>query len=95
MAILIIIAQNLEEGDSRGDFLICSTLFFVVFFALGNGSIPWLIVGEMFTQGEAEHIIGTTWSPIVVITANHNVIVCIFRLEICGHLSVRVYKLVI
>ena len=57
MAILIIIAQNLEEGDSRGDFLICSTLFFVVFFALGNGSIPWLIVGEMFTQGEAENII--------------------------------------
>ena len=51
MAILIIIAQNLEEGDSRGDFLICSTLFFVVFFALGNGSIPWLIVAEMFTQG--------------------------------------------
>ena len=51
MAILIIIAQNLEEGDSRGDFLISSTLFFVVFFALGNGSIPWLIVGEMFTQG--------------------------------------------
>ena len=95
MAILIIIAQNLEEGDSRGDFLISSTLFFVVFFALGNGSIPWLIVGEMFTQGEAEHIIGTTSSPIVVITANHNVTVCTFRLEICDHLSVRVYKLVI
>ena len=56
MAILIIIAQNLEEGDSRGDFLISSTLFFVVFFALGNGSIPWLITGEMFTQGEAAAI---------------------------------------
>jgi len=47
MAILIIIAQNVKVGP----FLIASTLLFVVFFALGNGSIPWLITGEMFTQG--------------------------------------------
>lgn len=47
MSILIIIAQN----EDIGTFLIATTLFFVVFFALGNGSIPWLITGEMFTQG--------------------------------------------
>lgn len=47
MAILIIIAQNLDIGG----FLIAATLIFVVFFALGNGSIPWLITGELFTQG--------------------------------------------
>ena len=47
MAILIIIAQN----EDIGPFLIAATLIFVVFFALGNGSIPWLITGEMFTQG--------------------------------------------
>ena len=48
MAVMIIIAQNLDIGP----FLIASTLLFVVFFALGNGSIPWLITGEMFTQGK-------------------------------------------
>ena len=48
MAVLIIIAQNLEISP----FLITATLLFVVFFALGNGSIPWLITGEMFTQGD-------------------------------------------
>merc|ERR1740129_422299 len=47
MSILIIIAQN----EDIGAFLIATTLFFVVFFALGNGSIPWLITGELFTQG--------------------------------------------
>ena len=47
MSILIIIAQN----EDIGAFLIATTLIFVVFFALGNGSIPWLITGEMFTQG--------------------------------------------
>ena len=46
MSILIIIAQN----EDIGAFLIATTLIFVVFFALGNGSIPWLITGEMFTQ---------------------------------------------
>ncbi len=34
-----------------GVFAIISTLAFVVFFALGPGSIPWLITGELFTQG--------------------------------------------
>ena len=47
MSILIIIAQN----EDIGAFLIATTLIFVVFFAPGNGSIPWLITGEMFTQG--------------------------------------------
>ena len=46
MAVLIVIAQNLEIGE----FMIAATLIFVVFFALGPGSIPWMIAGEMFTQ---------------------------------------------
>ena len=48
MAILIVIAQNLENASSV---LIAATLVFVLFFALGPGSIPWMIAGEMFTQG--------------------------------------------
>merc|ERR1711908_183673 len=48
MAILIVIAQNQEDA---GGVLIAATLVFVVFFALGPGSIPWMIAGEMFTQG--------------------------------------------
>merc|ERR1719195_1316119 len=48
MAILIVIAQNMEDA---GGVLIAATLVFVVFFALGPGSIPWMIAGEMFTQG--------------------------------------------
>merc|ERR1719180_191500 len=48
MAILIVIAQNLEDA---GGVLIAATLVFVLFFALGPGSIPWMIAGEMFTQG--------------------------------------------
>merc|ERR1719295_2367631 len=54
MAILIVIAQNImgeEPSGSEGGFLIASTLVFVVFFAVGPGSIPWMIAGEMFTQG--------------------------------------------
>ena len=35
---------------STGIFAIIGTLTFVVFFALGPGSIPWLITGELFTQ---------------------------------------------
>ncbi len=50
--ILITVAQNLDpqENDGIGVFLIVSTLGFVVFFALGPGSIPWLITGELFKQ---------------------------------------------
>ena len=42
-----------SEGstDGNGIFAIISTLAFVMFFAFGPGSIPWLITGELFTQG--------------------------------------------
>lgn len=30
---------------------VVSTLFFVVFFAVGPGSIPWMITAELFSQG--------------------------------------------
>ncbi|XP_059086366.1 glucose transporter type 1-like [Tigriopus californicus] len=50
-AILITIGQNLDrEQEWVGYFIIFSTLLFVVFFAFGPGSIPWLITGEMFLQ---------------------------------------------
>ena len=37
--------------NGAGVFAVISTLAFVVFFAFGPGSIPWLITGELFTQG--------------------------------------------
>ena len=42
-----------DEGDTNGVgiFLVIATLSFVVFFALGPGSIPWMAAGEMFSQG--------------------------------------------
>ena len=51
--VLITVAQNLDPASNDGVavFLIVSTLGFVVFFALGPGSIPWLITGELFRQG--------------------------------------------
>ena len=60
-AILITIAQNVNKDGCQADssissngvgvFLVVSTLAFVVFFALGPGSIPWLITGEVFPHG--------------------------------------------
>jgi SP family facilitated glucose transporter-like MFS transporter 1 len=60
-AILITIAQNVNKDGCQADssisangvgvFLVVSTLAFVVFFALGPGSIPWLITGEVFAHG--------------------------------------------
>ena len=50
-SIMIVIGLNLGDGDWTGYFIIFFTLLFVVFFALGPGSIPWLITGGRFTQG--------------------------------------------
>jgi len=38
------------KTDGTGIFTIVAALGFVTFFALGPGSIPWLITGELFTQ---------------------------------------------
>ena len=50
-SVMITIALNYNTSDAVGIFLIVSTLMFVVFFALGPGSIPWMAAGELFTQG--------------------------------------------
>ena len=42
---------NEETASNVGIFLVFATLAFVVFFALGPGSIPWMAAGEMFSQG--------------------------------------------
>nr|ACO11906.1 Solute carrier family 2, facilitated glucose transporter member 4 [Lepeophtheirus salmonis] len=53
-------------------FLIISTLTFVVFFALGPGSIPWLITGELFATESrpAASSIATTvnWTASLIVT---------------------------
>ena len=45
------IASDEEVSNGVGIFLVIATLGFVVFFALGPGSIPWMAAGEMFSQG--------------------------------------------
>jgi len=48
MTICIIIAQNLEINT----FLISATMGFIILWSVGLGTIPWLVVAEIFTQGE-------------------------------------------
>lgn len=50
-SILITVALSYDTSDGVGVLLVVSTLTFVVFFALGPGSIPWMVAGELFTQG--------------------------------------------
>ena len=50
-SIMITVALNYNTNEAVGIFLIVATLSFVVFFALGPGSIPWMAAGELFTQG--------------------------------------------
>jgi sugar porter (SP) family MFS transporter len=51
-SIFITIGFVLQDEHDQLKFLtIVAMFFFVVFFAIGPGSIPWMIVGELFTQG--------------------------------------------
>ena len=52
MTICIIIAQNLEINT----FLISATMGFIILWSVGLGTIPWLVVAEIFTQGEDDFI---------------------------------------
>jgi len=49
-----------------------ATLVFVVFFALGPGSIPWMIAGEMFTQGPrpaaSALVVGVNWAANLLVS---------------------------
>lgn len=51
-SILMTIASVLKYKDDNMKYLsIVSMMLYIVFFALGPGSIPWMIVGELFSQG--------------------------------------------
>lgn len=40
-----------EKYDNLKYLSIVSMMLYIVFFAIGPGSIPWMIVGELFSQG--------------------------------------------
>ena len=60
------------EASGVGIFLVIATLTFVVFFALGPGSIPWMAAGEMFGQGSRAPAISicvfTNWLANLVVS---------------------------
>ena len=43
---------------------VVSTLFYVVFFAVGPGSIPWMITAELFSQGPRWRLLPSTPAPL-------------------------------
>lgn len=50
-SILMTVAFVLQPKESNLKYLsIVSMMLYIVFFAIGPGSIPWLIVGELFSQ---------------------------------------------
>merc|ERR1719319_1411170 len=69
MAILIVVAQS---SSWSGGLVVGATLVFVVFFALGPGSIPWMIAGEMFTQGPrpaaSALVVGVNWAANLLVS---------------------------
>lgn len=51
-SILMTIAFVLQERNSSMKYLsIVSMMLYIVFFAIGPGSIPWMMVAELFSQG--------------------------------------------
>lgn len=69
MAVLIVVAQS---SSWPGGLVVGATLVFVVFFALGPGSIPWMIAGEMFTQGPrpaaSALVVGVNWAANLLVS---------------------------
>ena len=47
---VVLLLTPAQSSSWPGGLVVGATLVFVVFFALGPGSIPWMIAGEMFTQ---------------------------------------------